>query len=192
MGIAQNLKLKFERLTHDQGLSPSIVNCIFQDSKGFMWFGTNAGLSKYDGYRFTTYKHDSNNPKSLSRNEIRAIVEDTSGALWIGTYGGGLARFNRETDSFNTFRHRENDPYSLSDDYVLSLLVDPYNKNVLWIGTEGGGLNRLILSTDSTTIEQHSETTKFTHWRHGPENPDSVRSNAIACIYADQSDVLWL
>ncbi|MFQ5605195.1 MAG: two-component regulator propeller domain-containing protein [bacterium] len=192
LGIAQNLKLKFERLTHDQGLSPSIVNCIFQDSKGFMWFGTNAGLSKYDGYRFTTYKHDSNNPKSLSRNEIRAIVEDTSGALWIGTYGGGLARFNRETDSFNTFRHRENDPYSLSDDYVLSLLVDPYNKNVLWIGTEGGGLNRLILSTDSTTIEQHSETTKFTHWRHGPENPDSVRSNAIACIYADQSDVLWL
>ena len=56
--ISQKQNIRFEHLGTDQGLSQSNVICIFQDSRGFMWFGTRDGLNKYDGYKFTVYKND--------------------------------------------------------------------------------------------------------------------------------------
>jgi len=81
---AQNKRFKFERISLDQGLSQSTVNCITQDKKGFMWFGTQDGLNRYDGYDFKVYKHHPNDPNSLSNNQIYAVYEDREGFLWIG------------------------------------------------------------------------------------------------------------
>ena len=84
--------LRFDRISLEQGLSQSTVFCMIQDSQGFMWFGTEDGLNKYDGYSFTVYKHDPEDPNSLGGNWIQAILEDSSGTLWIGTREGGLSR----------------------------------------------------------------------------------------------------
>src|SRR5690242_5427763 len=82
---AQQKNLKFDHLGTDAGLSQSNVICIYQDSRGFMWFGTRDGLNKYDGYTITVYKHDVTDPHSISNNTINAITEDKTGNLWIGT-----------------------------------------------------------------------------------------------------------
>ena len=71
--IAYGTKPKFERISLEQGLSQLTVYCIFRDSRGFMWFGTQDGLNRYDGYEFTHFKNDPNNPHSISHNRIWSI-----------------------------------------------------------------------------------------------------------------------
>jgi len=92
---AQQSSLRFERISLDQGLSQSIVQVIHKDRKGFLWFGTQSGLNKYDGYKFTEYKSNPFDSTSISNNNILAIHEDNHGDLWIGTIGGGLNKFDR-------------------------------------------------------------------------------------------------
>jgi hypothetical protein len=81
---------RFEHVSIEEGLSESVVNCILQDSKGFMWFGTQDGLNRYDGYTFVIYRPDLDDPNSLSDRWITTLHEDTHGNLWIGTRNGGL------------------------------------------------------------------------------------------------------
>src|SRR4030042_4667514 len=92
---AQVDPLQVHNLSLQDGLSQSSVNCIFQDHKGFLWIGTQDGLNRYDGHRFTIYKPEPGNPRGLSDSHILSIYEDRANNLWIGTYGGGLNRFDR-------------------------------------------------------------------------------------------------
>ena len=71
---AQKGDIKFERLGREQGLTGSSITCILQDRQGFMWFGTHAGLNKYDGYGFTAYKHDVLDTHSLSGEDRKSVV----------------------------------------------------------------------------------------------------------------------
>ena len=95
--ICENIQ--FEHLTTSDGLSQSIITTIFQDSRGFMWFGTLDGLNRWDGYDFKVFKHDQANNTSISGSAITCIFEDSSDILWIGTRNG-LNRFDRKKESF--------------------------------------------------------------------------------------------
>src|SRR5688572_30322428 len=72
----------------DQGLSNNSVRCIYQDRRGFMWFGTYDGLNRYDGYTFKVFRNNFKNSSSLINNWINAIDEDNKGNLWVGTRQG--------------------------------------------------------------------------------------------------------
>ncbi|MFV0470223.1 MAG: two-component regulator propeller domain-containing protein [Dysgonomonas sp.] len=91
-----------QALSQSVGLVSNDVNCILQDSKGFMWFGTNNGLSRYDGYMFKTYKSNYLNPNLFSNNIIRCLAEDQSHRLWIGT-AKGINVINLLTGSVTSF-----------------------------------------------------------------------------------------
>lgn len=136
---AQNHQIKFEHLTVENGLSQNTVRSIVQDHQGFMWFGTDDGLNKFDGYRFTHYKNLLGDSSSLSNNTVHVIYEDKSGTLWIGTEGG-LNRFDRSTETFRHFRHDPDDPQSLHDNIVSAIYEDA--AGTLWIGTQWG-LNKM-------------------------------------------------
>lgn len=86
--IAQTDQYQFSQLNTAQGLSHNQVNCIFKDSKGFMWFGTMAGLNRYDGYKFKIFKHNLQDSTSLNDDYISRIVEDPYFNLWIQTTKG--------------------------------------------------------------------------------------------------------
>lgn len=101
--LSGNQDLKFEHLTVEDGPSGPKVNCIIQDHKGFMWFGTNDGLNKYDGYSFTVYRTDNQDSFSINNTEIRDLYQDPSGIIWIATGGGGLNRFDPETEIFTSY-----------------------------------------------------------------------------------------
>src|SRR5688500_8935673 len=96
---AQHTNLKFENLSTIDGLSSSTCVEIFQDSDGFLWFGTIDGLNKYDGYDFTVYRSVINDPHSISSNRISTIAGDKQGRLWIGT-SNGLNVFDKNTEKF--------------------------------------------------------------------------------------------
>jgi len=76
LSFAQTAVPKFTHLTTSDGLSQSTVFAILKDYKGFMWFATDEGLNKYDGYKFTVYKHDPENPASISNNSVYSLLED--------------------------------------------------------------------------------------------------------------------
>ena len=92
--LDQASTIRFDRVTVGDGLSQNVVLAIAQDWWGFMWFGTEDGLNKYDGYQFAVYKHDPADDATLSDNFISTIYEDRNGDLWIGTRNG-LNRLDR-------------------------------------------------------------------------------------------------
>lgn len=104
MGYGQSCKL----FTTDRELSSSLINMIYQDRNGFIWIATEDGLNRYDGSKFTIYKHDPNNEHSLCHNYVRALFEDSKGRLFVGTYNG-LQMYNPATDSFSPRAKEENE-----------------------------------------------------------------------------------
>jgi signal transduction histidine kinase/ligand-binding sensor domain-containing protein/CheY-like chemotaxis protein len=169
----------FKHLAAEQGLSNSAVLTVFQDHLGFLWFGTEDGLNRYDGYTFTAYRSESDNPTSLSNSSILSIAEDKDGRLWVGTYGGGLNYLDRHNDTFVRFQNNPKDPKSLTNNQVRSLYVD--HLGALWIGTEGGGLDRFDPATK-----------KFIHYRHSDQNSESLSSDVVYSLYEDKAKQLWV
>jgi signal transduction histidine kinase/ligand-binding sensor domain-containing protein len=101
-----------------------------------MWFGTQNGLNRYDGYVFKVYTSDVSRPTSISGNNIRCIFEDKKDYIWIGTEGKGLNRFNRKDETFDIFQHNSSNPQSLADNTVLAVLEDQVGQ--IWLGTRAG------------------------------------------------------
>lgn len=176
---AANDNIQFEHITTNQGLSQSCILHILQDSQGFMWFGTQDGLNKYDGYNFTVYKYDELDSHSLSDNFIASIYEDKSGTVWVGTDSGGLNKFDRKTEQFTNYTYDPDDPNSLGNNRVLSIYEDKLGR--LWIGTGGGGLNKF-----------DRETEQFTRYTHNSDDPSSLGSDTVFSIYEDKSGTLWI
>lgn len=132
---AQQQNVRFTYLTTNQGLSQNNVTCILQDKKGFMWFGTQDGLNKYDGYTYTLYRNDPRKPTSLSHNYIHTLFEDKQGQLWVGTDNGGLSLFNAHTETFTNYTHLPGVKNSLSHNKVMAIVEDA--NGYLWVGKIG-------------------------------------------------------
>ncbi len=131
-----NLNIKFDNVSIKDGLSQSSPNCIFQDSRGILWIGTEDGLNKYDGYSFEVYKPEENNEFSISSHRILSICEDADANLWIGTNGGGLNKYDRRSDRFIHYVPGKIDTATLSGNIVYALM--PADDHRLWIGTDKG------------------------------------------------------
>ena len=99
-GIDAINNLNFDFYSRENGLSSNQIHSILQDKKGWMWFGTSQGACRFDGYKFTVFKNDTEDSTSLKGNLVRTIFEDSKGQLWVGTENGGLNKFNREKENF--------------------------------------------------------------------------------------------
>ena len=133
--FAQQQHIQFKRLTINDGLSLSSVYCIFQDSKGFMWFGTEDGLNRYDGQSFTIFRNKSNNANSIAYKWIEQIFEDSNGKLWFASQGG-LTHFDMRTEKFTQFTTLSDPTKRISNDTITQIFED--NNKTLWVGTKNG------------------------------------------------------
>jgi ligand-binding sensor domain-containing protein len=105
---AQPNKMRFERITTDDGLSSNHSSYIFQDSRGFLWITTEDGINRYDGYSFKHYKHIPGNINSLSDYAATHILEDSNGLFWISTREG-LNVFDPASEKFIHFNPVKDD-----------------------------------------------------------------------------------
>ncbi len=174
---AQDPDLKFKHITTRDGLSQNTVSCIFQDSRGFMWFGTQDGLGKYDGHSFTNYHHQTDDTTSILGTSIFSIIEDTHGNLWIGTERG-LNMFDRSRNIFVRYEHDPNDSSSLSGNEVRAVFED--SRGDMWVGSTGGDLNRF-----------DRENRKFIRYQHDKNDSERL-SEDVFSIYEDSRNNLWI
>ena len=180
---------RFTRYRHNHkdpySLGKGAVWTIHEDREKTLWIGVyGGGLNRFDreNNRFIRYLHNPLNPHSLCGNMVEAIYEDNIGALWIGTWDNGVSRYDGKASKFRLYRHEPNNPNSMSDWYATSICEDRNAmERVFWIGTLQGGLNRF----------DRVENT-WTHFKHDPKNQNSLSSNNIGPIYADQIGVLWI
>ena len=117
-------QLNFTHIYSEQGLSQNTVHSILQDRRGFMWFATEDGLDRYDGYNFKVYKNNPQDPSSISDNFIWSIYQDKNGILWIGTNNGGLCKYDELTDSFISYKNNPSDLNSLTFNDVRTIEED--------------------------------------------------------------------
>ena len=173
---AQEDYVRFQRITINDGLSLSSVYDIYQDSKGFMWFGTEDGLNKYDGQSITVYGAHTDQHNLLANKWVEQIYEDKSGMIWLGSRSG-LTRYNPRLGVFTAMRHDPEDPSTLSNDTITAIESDLQNE--IWVGTYQG-LNHV----DRFTSEVQ---------RIIPDDEDLVGLTArISQFLSDESGNFWI
>jgi len=166
-------------------ISSDFVTQLFEDSDGFIWAGTNAGLNKYDKITntFSVYRKDPQKPEqsiasstfNLSSN---TIIEDKNGILWFGTQSG-LSRYDKGTGKFTNFWHQPDNPNSLSGNDIYTVFLD--SEGLIWIGTKHSGAN--IYNPNKGT---------FTRFEHSADHPNSIPDNDIQAIVEDRQGFIWL
>jgi signal transduction histidine kinase/streptogramin lyase/CheY-like chemotaxis protein len=176
--IPRSKYLRFGHITTEDGLSSDTVWGIAQDHRGFMWFGTFIGLNRFDGSDIKVYKHNPNDPFSLSADLVRDLLVDSSGVLWIGTWSNGLNQFDPSTERFIRYQFDPEDPFSVSHDQIRAIHED--SNGFIWVGTLGG-LNKLDPATN-----------QFTRYLHDPDDPDSLGNNVVWSVYEDRFGILWV
>src|SRR5690606_4328290 len=169
-------RLRFQHLTNEDGLSLNLVRAMLQDRRGFMWFGSEDGLNRYDGYRFTLYEAVPFDSTSLLDDDVKALAEDAAGAIWVGS-GAGLSRLDPSTGRVRNFY--AGDPRGFPPGPVSALAAEP--SGAVWVGLSDGGLVRF-----------DPRTGRFRHVRHDPRDAASLSSDVVRALHRDADGALWV
>ncbi len=175
--LGQSTDVKVKQFDVEDGLSESNINCMIQDSRGYIWIGTNDGLNRFDGHSFYVFRNKISDSASICDNLIRSICEDKKGNVWIAT-SNGLSMFDRSKGAFLNFYHNAQDMHSISDNSVFCVFSD--NENRLWIKT-------------SDILDLYSPKTKiFKHYK--PFNNVFNRLSPISrnIIFEDVFQNIWI
>ena len=209
---------KVEKIDAEGGFPSNLVYKIYQDSKGFIWFGTMYGLYRYDGVNYISHRYNPFDSTSIGNDDVISIFEDSKGYLWFGTFLGGVSRYDAKTSSFIRFIHKEN-TNSICDNTVWSITED--NSGVLWFGTQNGlskfennffttfrdfngntksnyifslacdkENNLWIGSYMGGLFRFNSGRTKFDNFKRNPDI-DSINGNVVRGLYCDKQGNLW-
>jgi two-component system sensor histidine kinase ChiS len=177
INIAQPAGIKFEQLISENTLPSLNINCMIEDKKGFIWIGTNAGLARFDGYKFKIYTNNPHDSNSLSSNQINSLYIDREGILWLAT-GNGLDKYEKESDNFRSFLIPDNVSTDIDNNLHLFQIFEDDN-NLLWISTYNGLIifNKMIFEFENI----------FKHIK----DHDYKKLSATRFIFQDNKKNLW-
>ncbi len=181
----QRSEIRFHHLGVDEGLSHSLVLAMAEDSLGFLWFGTQDGLNRFDGYEFRTY-YKGTTGRMPSDSWIRGLYMDSHNQLWIWYNGSGLERYDPVSETFRRYEADPERPGSISsttNTTGASLNYEDFfedSDGTLWIGTENG-LNRYIREADT-----------FEAFLHDPGDEGSLSHWQVNAISEDAMGSLWI
>ncbi len=220
--ITRSQQYFFTNYPIEKGLSQSVVNCVFQDSRGYIWVGTQNGLNRFDGYHFEIYSYSPDDTNSLSNSWIYSIDEDRQGNLWIGTKGG-LNKLTYKEKHFEHVKYSTGYPNDVTDypydarvarngcilintPPVLTIYnpaVNTYKHYTNRLPYDGSVKdNRIPLLEDREGLVWigstkgltcfDRRTEKFTYFNHMVNDPNSISDNTITALYEDGAGYIWI
>ncbi|MDC7223445.1 MAG: two-component regulator propeller domain-containing protein, partial [Spirochaetales bacterium] len=175
-GFPEGGDFYFDRLDREDGLSHPSVSAIVQDSRGFLWIGTQDGLSRYDGREFLTFEHKPFRDQGLPNSQIQSLFMGEGDILWVGTYGG-LSRFDIVNLTFTNYSNDPEDPASLLGTIVTAAAE---GEEGVWVGTLGG----LCLLDE--------ERGRFTRFVNSESDGASLPDNNVRALFYDDNNRLWI
>lgn len=213
---AQIKNIRFKHLTVNDGLSNNWVHSILQDKYGFIWFGSDDGLDRFDGYSFREYKNNFRDTNSISSASAWTIFKDSRGELWIGTRLG-LNRYDRKNDRFIK--------YSEVPQQLVCSIAEDKDKN-LWVSTntdlfclnlENNSVHKYgrndfsqkknYIELSSVVVDSRNnvwigstnglflydkEKDSFINYNYDDNDPGSLGDNRIYSILEDKAGRLWI
>ncbi len=175
---AQIHHLRFQSYNTKDGLSQTHVLCIYQDSKGYLWFGTYNGLNRFDGKNFKVYQLSKSNSNTISGNWIKNITEDRDGNLWVSTYTSGVNKIDMRTQKIFRYQYKADDKNALPSNETYQIHVD--DKGLVWIATARG-------------LCRYNEKKKnFITYTSNLESEVTGDANIVYAIHEIDEDTLWL
>jgi signal transduction histidine kinase/ligand-binding sensor domain-containing protein len=174
--IVEGGTARFTRMSTADGLSQTRVSQIVEDDRGFIWFGTQYGIDRYDGYEFKVFVHEAGRVNSLAGAYVYSLFKDRSGMLWIGC-NRVLDRFDPRTETFTHYRVETDELANLGSTVVH---ISQDRSGLLWLAT-GTGLHQLDPNTG-----------KITHYRHSANNPGGLSTNNITWSGEDRNGDFWV
>lgn len=171
--ISATIEIRSTHLTTNEGLANNSIRYIYQDKKGFMWFGTLNGLNRYDGYSFLTIRPERGAKLSLADHRITDLQEDKKGFLWISTSAELVSCFDLKQDCFVDFTGcgEYEQPYS-------NRFID--SKGNVWLWQDGNGCRKITYAND-----------KFTSITFKKEN-NNLFSNKVKYVFEDTKGRIWI
>ncbi|MGD1045068.1 MAG: two-component regulator propeller domain-containing protein [Bacteroidota bacterium] len=208
---AQIKNIRFKHITVDDGLSHSWVHSILQDKYGFIWFGTDAGLDRFDGYSFREYKNNFRDTNSISSSCVTSMLKDSRGELWIGTREG-LNLYDRKNDRFIKYsKVQQESIWSIAEDKDKNLWIGAtsnfwrynlendsvytYNlpqKSVTARSIFVDSRNNVWIGTYYGLLLYDKERNSFVHYYHDANDSSSLGNNNIWSILEDKAGKLWI
>ncbi|MCU1228013.1 MAG: diguanylate cyclase with beta propeller sensor [Acidobacteria bacterium] len=170
--------VSLQRVAIPQDVPANLCSAIAQDREGLLWFGTQGGLVRYDGYEFRVFKSNPSDPSTIAGNYVRSMLVASDGRLWVGTFSGGLSVYDARTETFTRFHHDAANPRSLAYDRVEGLAETSDGR--IWIATTAG-LDRL-----------DPRTRQLEHFRHDPADPRSLAHDRVRGLLVDRTGRLWV
>jgi diguanylate cyclase (GGDEF)-like protein len=172
-------EMVFARLGSADGLSQGVITSIVQDVRGFMWFGTEDGLNRFDGYELRHFIHNRADAASLPNNWIAALARDASGRLWVGSDGGGVVWHDDTAGQFRRPEASAGKAQLHASLRVRTLYED--HEGRLWVATRGAGLHEL---------DAHGQ--EIAEYRHDDANPRSLGDDSVYAVVEDAAGRLWI
>ena len=178
-------KIEFDRYNIDDGLSQNTVYEVFQDSRGYIWLGTQGGLDRFNGYDFKHYEHESNDSTSIVNGWIRTINEDKNGLLWMGTLGGNLGWFDPYSEIGGEIDLYGKHPDFRKPRWISDIL---FHGNYIFLTTLGSGLCRYNTIDGSTLWYSEDSTADYYVDEQDLNNVISINENEI--LFGDRSLII--
>ncbi|WP_198293510.1 two-component regulator propeller domain-containing protein [Algoriphagus resistens] len=177
--LAQEKRYYFRNYDVNSGLSHNSVFSIFQDSQGFMWFGTKYGLNRFDGQRWKNYTTDSKgNPEDILGNDyVHVIHEDRDGILWLGT-DEGIYLFDKELDKFSLFPYQTENGTAPAG--IVSSIAEDHSGNI-WIAGSNQGVFRFDFVSKELTL-----------FAHDKNKAGSIPAGDVSSVKVDEENVVWI
>ncbi len=179
LSLTSNLKaqsIPFNRLTTNDGLSNNYVYDMLQDRLGFLWFATDDGLNRFDGYEFKVFRNNANDKNSISDNSVWTIIEDRFGKIWMGTKDGFVNCYDPVLDKFTSWQIKSD---ITKENPITTIYID--SKDSIWIGTYRSGVYKFNPNTGKTS-----------HWFYNPNDSTSICNNYISSIVEDKNGNIWV
>ncbi|MGB0523741.1 MAG: two-component regulator propeller domain-containing protein [Flammeovirgaceae bacterium] len=171
--IGQARSFRFKGFSLEDGLSQNTIEAITQDAKGFLWFATQDGLNRFDGYRFRTFVNRETDTNTLALNWVYTVKYSPAECLWIGTAGKGLDRFDLKTEQFTHF------PLPKDEGGSIYCILEE-SDGLLWLGTDDG----LYQFDPATQV--------FTKISHETNAPYTLSDDHVLSITKGANHQIWL